>query len=87
MSTGGIGGFAEYAYFSVALKHSTPHLRKCEGWTDFPQIDIAWLELLAAYVAIDIFAARSAGHYVILYSDNSNVIAWLSRRRSPSPYV
>ena len=62
-------------------------MRKCDGWSGFPRVDIAWLELLAAYVAIDLFAARSAGHYIILYSDNTNVVAWMSRRRSPSPYV
>ena len=86
-SSGGLGGYAEYTYFSVALEHWIPYLRKCEGWATFPQVDIAWLELLAAYVAIDFFAARAAGRYVILYSDNTNVVAWLSRRRSPSPYV
>ena len=86
-STGGIGGYAGLRYFSVALKHWTHHLRKCEGWSRFPRVDIAWLELLAAYVAIDFFATRSQGHYLILYSDNTNVVAWLSRRRSPSPYV
>ena len=86
-STGGLGGYAEYTYFSVALEQWTPYLCPCEGWATFPCVDIAWLELLAAFVAIDIFAARSAGHYLILYSDNTNVVAWLSRRRSPSPYV
>ena len=86
-STGGIGGYAEYTYFTAPLRHISPFLRRCSGWAKFPRVDIAWLELFAAYVAIDLFAARSPGHYMILYTDNMNVVAWLSRRRSPSPYV
>ena len=86
-STGGIGGYAEYTYFSVSLRRLAPFIRKCSGWATFPQTDIAWLELLAAFVAIDIFATQSPGHYIILYSDNTNVVAWLTRRRSPNPYV
>ena len=33
------------------------------------------------------FAARSPGRYVVLFSDNTNVVAWLKRRRPPNPYV
>ena len=86
-STGGIGGYADYTYFSVSLKRLAPFIRKCSGWATFPRTDIAWLELLAAFVAIDIFATQSPGHCIILYSDNTNVVAWLTRRRSPNPYV
>ena len=86
-STGGIGGYADYVYFSVSLERLAPFMRRCSGWSAFPRVDIAWLELFAAFVAVDFFAARSPGHYVILYSDNTNVVAWLSRRRSPNPYV
>ena len=86
-SSGGIGGYASYTYFSVPLRHLVPHLRRCDGWSAFPRVDIAWLELFAAFVAIDMFAADSPGHLVILYSDNTNVVAWLSRRRSPNPFV
>ena len=86
-STGGIGGYAAYTYFSVPLKRLSPFLRRCSGWAAFPRVDIAWLELFAAYAAIDLFAARSPGHYLVLYTDNMNALAWLSRRRSPNPYV
>ena len=86
-STGGIGGYASYTYFTVSLRHLIPHLRRCDGWSAFPRVDIAWLELFAAFVAIDLFAADSPGHLVILYSDNTNVVAWLTRRRSPNPFV
>ena len=51
------------------------------------RVDIAWLELFAAFVAIDLFEAESSGHLVVLYSDNTNVVAWLTRRRSPNPFV
>ena len=42
-STGGIGGYAAYTYFSVPLKHLSPFLRRCSGWAAFPQLDIASL--------------------------------------------
>ena len=86
-STGGIGGYASYSYFSVPLAQLGPALHACDGWSAFPRVDIAWLELFAAFVAIDLFAADSPGHLLILYSDNTNVVAWLSRRRPPNPYV
>ena len=86
-STGGIGGYAAYTYFSVSLRLLIPQLRRCDGWSAFPRVDIAWLELFAAFVAIDMFAAESPGHLVVLYSDNTNVVAWLTRRRSPNPFV
>ena len=86
-STGGIGGYASYTYFSVSLHLLIPHLRRCDGWSAFPRVDIAWLELFAAFVAIDLFAADSPGHLLVLYSDNTNVVAWLTRRRSPNPFV
>ena len=85
--SGGIGGYADHTYFSISQKHLTPFLRRCSGWSGFPQVDIAWLELFAAFVALDLFAKRSPGHYLILYSDNTNVVAWLSRRHPPNPYV
>ena len=86
-SSGGIGGYASYTYFSVPLRQLGPTLHRCDGWSAFPRVDIAWLELFAVFVAVDLFAADSPGHLVILYSDNTNVVAWLSRRRPPNPYV
>ena len=84
--TGGIRGYAYFTYFSVSLRRPFI-IRQCSGWTAFPRTDIAWLELFAAFVAIDFFNTQSPGHYIILYSDNTNVVAWLTRRRSPNPYV
>ena len=48
---------------------------------------MARLELLAALVAVQLFAHRYPRHLVVLYSDNSNVVAWLGTRRSPDPII
>ena len=71
----------------MSLHLLIPHFRRCEGWSAFPQTDIAWLELFAAFLAIDLFAPESPGHLVVLYSDNTNVVARLTRRRSPNLFV
>ena len=86
-STKGIGGYSVSTYFLVSNRRLAPYLRQCDGWSAYPHVDIAWVELLAAYVAIDMFAARSPGKYLIMYSDNTNVVAWLSSRRPPNPFV
>ena len=86
-STKGIGGYSVTTYFLVPNRWLYPYLRQCDGWSAYPKVDIAWVELLAAYVAIDMFAARSPGKYLIMYSDNTNVVAWLSNRRPPNPFV
>ena len=85
--TGGIGGYASYTYYSVSLLRLTSHWRRCEGRSAFPRVDIAWLELFAAFVAIDLSAARSPGQVVLLFSHNTNVAAWLTPRRSPNHFV
>ena len=86
-STGGIGGWAAYSYFTTPLRLLGPHVRRCDGWSSFPRVDIALLELFADYVAIDLLAPHSPAHIITLYSDNTNVVAWLSRRRAPNPFV
>ena len=50
-------------------------------------MDIAWLELLAACAAIYTFAHSISQRLLMVYSDNTNVVAWLSKRRAPSPIV
>ena len=59
----------------------------CPGWESYPQVPVAWLELLAAYIAVRLFASRYPSHLVVLYTDNSNVVAWLGSRQSPHPVV
>ena len=59
----------------------------CDGWGSFPNVDIAWLELLAACAAVYAFAPLISQQLLTLYSDNTNVVAWLSKRRAPNPIV
>ena len=83
----GVGGLHGRDYFTVPHAVIRSHIRSCPGWESYPQVPIAWLELLAAYVAVRLFASRYTNHLTILYTDNSNVVAWLGSRRSPRPVV
>ena len=73
--SGGVGGFFGDEYFSWATAQLKPYLIRCEGWHNFPIVDIAWLELLAACIAVYLFAPQLAGRIVHLYSDNTNTVA------------
>ena len=59
----------------------------CAGWESFPKVDIAWLKLLAACAALYTFAPHVTQRILTLYMDNTNVVAWLSKRRAPNPFV
>ena len=83
----GVGGVHGREYFTIPHTGIRLHICSCPGWESFPQVPIAWLELLAAYMAVRLFASRYPGHLVVLYTDNSNVVAWLGSRRSPHPVV
>ena len=48
---------------------------------------MARLELLAALVAVQLFGNRYPKHLIVLYSDNTNVVAWLGTSRSPDPII
>ena len=85
--SGGIGGYYGLLYFSLSIEQLRPWLRMCDGWEMFPEVDIAWLELLAACTAVYVFTQRVSHRILTLYSDNTNVVAWLSRRRAPNPFV
>ena len=83
-----MGGVHGYDYFLLLHGDLIPQISACPGWESFPQVPIAWLELLAVFVAISLFGPRYPGHLMVLYSDNTNVVAWLgSSRRSPNPTV
>ena len=86
-SSWGIGGGHGYDYFSVPHIDVWPHIHHNSGWELFPRVPIARLERLAALVAIQFFAHRYPGHILKLYSDNTNVVAWLSSRRTPDPIL
>ena len=85
--SGGIGGYCGLGYFALSIEQLRPWLVTCDGWKSFPTIDIAWLELLAACVAVHTFAHTMSRCLLTLYSDNTNVVAWLSKRRAPNPFV
>ena len=59
----------------------------CDGWESFPEVDIAWLELLAACTALYTFAPLVTQRLLTLYTDNTNVVSWLTKRRAPNPSV
>ena len=83
----GIGGVHGLEYFSFPHSHLQPLICRCPGWETYPQVPVARLELLAALVAVQLFANRYPRHLIVLYSDNSNVVAWLGTRRSPDPII
>ena len=85
--TGGVGGFFGRDYFSHSIEQLKPYLIHCEGWSAFPEVNIAWLELLAACIAVYIVAPRFPGTIINLYSDNTNTVAWLTNRRPNNPYI
>ena len=62
-------------------------MSRCPGWELYPWVPIAWLELLAAVIAIREFTTILPRHIWFLYSDNENVVAWLKSRRSPHPVI
>ena len=83
----GIGGVHGCEYFSIPHGDLQPFICRCPGWESYPQVPVARLELLAALVAVQLFVNRYPKHLIVLYSDNSNVVAWLGTRRSPNPTV
>ena len=59
----------------------------CAGWESFPKVKITLLELLAARATLYTFAPHVTQRILTLYTDNTNVVAWLSKRRAPNPFV
>ena len=62
-------------YFLIAHNDLIPHVRRRPGWESYPQVQIAWIELLAVFVALYLFGPRYPNQFIILYSDNTNVVA------------
>ena len=83
----GFGGINGRDFFTVPHTLLRPFIRSCPGWETYPRVPVAWLELLAAYIAVRLFASRYPSHLVVLYTDNSNVVSWLGTRRSPHSIV
>ena len=51
------------------------HITHSPGWESYTQVQIAWIELLAVFVALYLFGPRNPKHLIVLYSDNTNVVA------------
>ena len=83
----GLGGLHGSDYFMFGHADLREFIHHCPGWAAYPCVPIAWLELLAVLVALSLFGHRYPRHLIVLYSDNTNVIAWLGSRRSPNPVV
>ena len=86
-SSSGIGGVMNDTYFTTLNCILRVHLKKTPGWEKFPRVPIAWTELLAVFVALSLFGHKHPRTLLVLYSDNTNVVSWLGRRRSPDPHV
>ena len=74
-------------YYHMTHADLAPLIRICPGWESYPRVPIAWIELLAVFVALYLFGPEAPAHLIVLYSDNTNVVAWLGTRRSPDPTV
>ena len=83
----GLGGVCSLTYYLITHADWVPYIRRCPGWESYPRVPIAWIELLAVFVALYIFGPNTPAHLIVLYSDNTNVVAWLGPRRSPDPTV
>ena len=86
-SSVGLGGVCGLVYFLISHNDLIPHIRRCPGWESYPLVQIAWIELLAVFVALYLYGPNTPAHLIVLYSDNTNVVAWLGPRRSPDPTV
>ena len=80
----GLGGFHGTEYFMFGHDDLRPFIHTCPGWDAFPRVPIAWLELLAVLVALSLFGQRYSERLIVVYSDNTNVVAWLGSRQSPN---
>ena len=83
----GLGGFHGTDYFMLVPYEQRDFINRCPDWNAYPRVPIAWLELLTVFVALSLFGHLYPKHLIVLYSDNTNVVAWLGSRRSPNPTV
>ena len=79
----GLGGLHGTDYFMFVHEDIRQLIQCCPGWEAYPRVPIAWLELLAVLVALYLFGHRYPKHLIVLYSDSTNVVAWLGLCRSP----
>ena len=62
----GFGGVHGYEYFSFSHSELRPLIRRSRGWEAYPRVPVARLELIAALVAVQLFAHRYPRHLIIL---------------------
>ena len=72
-SSVGLGGFCGLDYFVITHADLMPFITHCPGWQSYPQVQIAWIELLAVFVALYLYGPNTPAHLIVLYSDNTNV--------------
>ena len=77
LSSIGLGGICCSKYFLITHADLVPYISHCPGWESYPRVPIAWIELLAVFVALHLFGPKTPAHLIVLYSDNTNVVAWL----------
>ena len=78
----GIGGFAGTFYFSVKNEDLTDIFALYGRWPDKSHFEIpknrlpiAYIELIAALVGFSLFAPHAQNTIVLLFSDNTDVVA------------
>ena len=84
----GIGGCAGYNYFMIknsdlykifALYHQETQKDLMD--IPLPRLPIAYIELIAALVGISVFSKYQPNKLITLYTDNTDVVAWLRKGR------
>ena len=90
-STWGIGGLLGQCYFQYSnhevrqfhdLFEDCRHKKYMEISSE--RLPIAYLELLAAMIAVVCFAPKCSGHIVRLNCDSSDAVTWLQKSRCPA---
>lgn len=84
----GIGGCAGPFYFSVSNKDLEGIFAlygRCPNKTHFEipehRLPIAYIELIAALVGFSLFSPKTPSTLISLFSDNTDVVAWLRKSR------
>ena len=84
----GIGGFAGSFYFAVPNEDLTSIFylyEKCLNKSHFEipekSLPIAYIELIAALIGFSLFSSLAKNTIVSLFSDNTDVVAWLRKSR------
>ena len=58
----GLGGACGFDYYLMTHAHLVPYITHCPGWESYPQVQIAWIELLAVFLALYLFGPYNPIH-------------------------